>query len=196
MWVSVISASWVWNPRVIATGVRRCGARLRDARDRATQHLRRARGRMKRWTWRLSGKCLPTCSRGHDCVACVAGDGASAIGGSDSVRPIDAGHFIWEDADDECAALVTAWWSQRFAALSLKDTRHGRRSRSVGTSFCRGTPTARGGIVQLFGGLGRDMHFHVATVRLSTISGKDSGRLTDRVDSPKPGCDLVPTRCH
>jgi pimeloyl-ACP methyl ester carboxylesterase len=25
---------------------------------------------------------------------------------------IDAGHFIWEDAADEYAALVTAWWSQ------------------------------------------------------------------------------------
>jgi pimeloyl-ACP methyl ester carboxylesterase len=24
---------------------------------------------------------------------------------------IDAGHFTWEDAADEYAALVTSWWS-------------------------------------------------------------------------------------
>jgi pimeloyl-ACP methyl ester carboxylesterase len=24
---------------------------------------------------------------------------------------LDAGHFVWEDAADECAALVTAWWN-------------------------------------------------------------------------------------
>jgi pimeloyl-ACP methyl ester carboxylesterase len=24
---------------------------------------------------------------------------------------IDAGHFVWEDAADEYAALVTRWWS-------------------------------------------------------------------------------------
>jgi pimeloyl-ACP methyl ester carboxylesterase len=25
---------------------------------------------------------------------------------------IDAGHFTWEDAAEEYAALVTSWWSQ------------------------------------------------------------------------------------
>jgi pimeloyl-ACP methyl ester carboxylesterase len=25
---------------------------------------------------------------------------------------LDAGHFIWEDAADEYAALVTAWWDR------------------------------------------------------------------------------------
>ena len=29
-------------------------------------------------------------------------------------RIVDAGHFIWEDADDEYAALVTAWWAGGF----------------------------------------------------------------------------------
>ncbi len=29
---------------------------------------------------------------------------------------IDAGHFTWEDAADEYAALVTAWWSAGYAA--------------------------------------------------------------------------------
>jgi pimeloyl-ACP methyl ester carboxylesterase len=27
---------------------------------------------------------------------------------------LDAGHFIWEDADDEYAALVSAWWADGF----------------------------------------------------------------------------------
>ena len=30
------------------------------------------------------------------------------------LRVVDAGHFIWEDAADEYAALVTAWWAGRF----------------------------------------------------------------------------------
>jgi pimeloyl-ACP methyl ester carboxylesterase len=25
---------------------------------------------------------------------------------------LDAGHFIWEDAADQYAALVTAWWKR------------------------------------------------------------------------------------
>jgi pimeloyl-ACP methyl ester carboxylesterase len=29
---------------------------------------------------------------------------------------IDAGHFVWEDAADEYAALVTSWWSGGYAA--------------------------------------------------------------------------------
>jgi pimeloyl-ACP methyl ester carboxylesterase len=28
---------------------------------------------------------------------------------------IDAGHFTWEDAADEYAALVTSWWSGGYA---------------------------------------------------------------------------------
>jgi pimeloyl-ACP methyl ester carboxylesterase len=27
---------------------------------------------------------------------------------------LDSGHFIWEDAADEYAALVTAWWAEGF----------------------------------------------------------------------------------
>jgi pimeloyl-ACP methyl ester carboxylesterase len=30
------------------------------------------------------------------------------------LRVIDAGHFIWEDAADEYAALVNAWWTEGF----------------------------------------------------------------------------------
>ena len=30
---------------------------------------------------------------------------------------IDAGHFTWEDAADEYAALVTAWWSGTYATI-------------------------------------------------------------------------------
>jgi pimeloyl-ACP methyl ester carboxylesterase len=29
---------------------------------------------------------------------------------------IDAGHFTWEDAADEYAALVTTWWGGGYAA--------------------------------------------------------------------------------
>lgn len=29
---------------------------------------------------------------------------------------VDAGHFVWEDAADEYAALVTSWWSGGYAA--------------------------------------------------------------------------------
>jgi pimeloyl-ACP methyl ester carboxylesterase len=28
---------------------------------------------------------------------------------------LDAGHFTWEDAADEYAALVTSWWSGGYA---------------------------------------------------------------------------------
>ena len=30
---------------------------------------------------------------------------------------IDAGHFMWEDAADQDAALVTSWWAGGYAAL-------------------------------------------------------------------------------
>lgn len=30
------------------------------------------------------------------------------------LRVVDAGHFVWEDAADEYAALVTAWWAEGF----------------------------------------------------------------------------------
>jgi pimeloyl-ACP methyl ester carboxylesterase len=33
---------------------------------------------------------------------------------------IDAGHFIWEDAQDEYAALVTAWWRGGHAAIAAR----------------------------------------------------------------------------
>jgi pimeloyl-ACP methyl ester carboxylesterase len=29
---------------------------------------------------------------------------------------LDAGHFTWEDAADDYAALVTSWWSGGYAA--------------------------------------------------------------------------------
>jgi pimeloyl-ACP methyl ester carboxylesterase len=34
---------------------------------------------------------------------------------------IDAGHFTWEDAADEYAALVTSWWSGGFATTPTKE---------------------------------------------------------------------------
>jgi pimeloyl-ACP methyl ester carboxylesterase len=33
---------------------------------------------------------------------------------------IDAGHFTWEDAADEYAALVTSWWSGGYATTNLR----------------------------------------------------------------------------
>jgi pimeloyl-ACP methyl ester carboxylesterase len=30
---------------------------------------------------------------------------------------VDAGHFTWEDAPDEYAALVTSWWSGGYATV-------------------------------------------------------------------------------
>ena len=30
------------------------------------------------------------------------------------------GHFVWEDASDEYAALVTSWWSVGYAAPDLR----------------------------------------------------------------------------
>ena len=35
---------------------------------------------------------------------------------------IDSGHFIWEDAADEYAALVSAWWGAGFKTMSLDAT--------------------------------------------------------------------------
>jgi pimeloyl-ACP methyl ester carboxylesterase len=35
---------------------------------------------------------------------------------------LDAGHFIWEDAADEYAALVTDWWDQEFKRCSERST--------------------------------------------------------------------------
>jgi pimeloyl-ACP methyl ester carboxylesterase len=34
---------------------------------------------------------------------------------------LDAGHFTWEDAADQYAALVTTWWSGGYAATSSKE---------------------------------------------------------------------------
>lgn len=38
------------------------------------------------------------------------------------LRVVDAGHFIWEDAADEYAALVSAWWAERFKTCMTKST--------------------------------------------------------------------------
>ena len=35
---------------------------------------------------------------------------------------IDAGHFVWEDAADEYAALVTSWWNRGYAAVAHSAT--------------------------------------------------------------------------
>ncbi len=35
---------------------------------------------------------------------------------------IDAGHFVWEDAADEYAALVTSWWSGGYASFAYSAT--------------------------------------------------------------------------
>src|ERR1700738_1035297 len=35
---------------------------------------------------------------------------------------IDAGHFTWEDAADEYAALVTSWWSGGYATAGAAGT--------------------------------------------------------------------------
>ena len=34
------------------------------------------------------------------------------------LRVVDAGHFVWEDAADEYAELVTAWWADGFKACA------------------------------------------------------------------------------
>ena len=36
---------------------------------------------------------------------------------------IDAGHYTWEDAADEYAALVTAWWSGGYATACNSTSR-------------------------------------------------------------------------
>jgi pimeloyl-ACP methyl ester carboxylesterase len=36
---------------------------------------------------------------------------------------LDAGHFTWEDAADEYAALVTSWWSEGYATTRSAPTR-------------------------------------------------------------------------
>jgi hypothetical protein len=48
----------------------------------------------------------------------------SEIAGKLTFRTIDAvsGHFIWEDAADEYAALVTAWWAEGFETCMRKST--------------------------------------------------------------------------
>jgi pimeloyl-ACP methyl ester carboxylesterase len=46
---------------------------------------------------------------------------------------IDAGHFTWEDAADEYAALVTTWWSGGYAATGApgREKRRGSNDRSA-----------------------------------------------------------------
>jgi pimeloyl-ACP methyl ester carboxylesterase len=36
---------------------------------------------------------------------------------------IDAGHFVWEDAADTCAALVTSWWAGGYAKAGSSSRR-------------------------------------------------------------------------
>jgi hypothetical protein len=36
---------------------------------------------------------------------------------------IEAGHFTWEDAADEYAALVTRWWGGGYAATGTAPAR-------------------------------------------------------------------------
>jgi pimeloyl-ACP methyl ester carboxylesterase len=38
------------------------------------------------------------------------------------LRVVDAGHFVWEDAADEYAALVTAWWAEGFKTCTNTST--------------------------------------------------------------------------
>ena len=38
------------------------------------------------------------------------------------LRVIDAGHFIWEDAADEYAEVVNAWWADGFKACMKEST--------------------------------------------------------------------------
>jgi pimeloyl-ACP methyl ester carboxylesterase len=33
---------------------------------------------------------------------------------------LDAGHYTWEDAADEYAALVTGWWDRGYAAANYR----------------------------------------------------------------------------
>jgi hypothetical protein len=35
---------------------------------------------------------------------------------------VDAGHFIWEDAADEYAALVNAWWAGGFKTCMTRSS--------------------------------------------------------------------------
>jgi pimeloyl-ACP methyl ester carboxylesterase len=41
---------------------------------------------------------------------------------------VDAGHFTWEDAADEYAALVTGWWSGGYGTAGSAQPDHGRES--------------------------------------------------------------------
>jgi len=36
---------------------------------------------------------------------------------------LDAGHFTWEDAADEYAALVTSWWGGGYATTGSAEAR-------------------------------------------------------------------------
>jgi hypothetical protein len=49
---------------------------------------------------------------------------------------IDAGHFTWEDAADEYAALVTSWWDGGYAATGAA------QPTDPGPQQCRGHPDA------------------------------------------------------
>ena len=41
---------------------------------------------------------------------------------------IDTGHFTWEDAADEYAALVTTWWGGGYAAVDEPEEKRERGS--------------------------------------------------------------------
>src|SRR5262249_19061003 len=47
------------------------------------------------------------------------------------LRVIDAGHFIWEDAADDYAALVTAWWAGGFKTCPTTSTATTRVTQEV-----------------------------------------------------------------
>ena len=47
---------------------------------------------------------------------------ADAFHSRSRISLVDAGHFIWEDAADEYAALVNAWWADGFKACMKTST--------------------------------------------------------------------------
>jgi hypothetical protein len=41
------------------------------------------------------------------------------------IHILDTGHFVWEDAADEYAALLTAWWSGGHRQPGARSTNSG-----------------------------------------------------------------------
>ena len=48
--------------------------------------------------------------------------------GAGTLVVIDAGHFTWEDAADEYAALVTSWWGGGYATSQVTEQPNDRKS--------------------------------------------------------------------